>query len=68
MASSSRIDYEIISDPFDPRCVVACFIPLWRDNEKEKLLLERITGGARSHQRTDKELAGLSQNLWFDLI
>ncbi|KAL0710129.1 hypothetical protein Bca4012_017107 [Brassica carinata] len=42
MVSSSRKDYEIISDPFDPRCVVACFIPLRRDNEKEKLLLERI--------------------------
>uniref|UniRef100_A0A0D2ZUI7 Cystatin domain-containing protein n=1 Tax=Brassica oleracea var. oleracea TaxID=109376 RepID=A0A0D2ZUI7_BRAOL len=44
MASSSRIDYEIISDPFNPQCVIAGFIPLWRDNEKEKLLLERIRG------------------------
>uniref|UniRef100_M4CRK5 Cystatin domain-containing protein n=1 Tax=Brassica campestris TaxID=3711 RepID=M4CRK5_BRACM len=44
MASSSRIDYEIISDPFNPQCVIAGFIPLWEDNEKEKLLLERIRG------------------------
>ncbi|KAG2333248.1 hypothetical protein Bca52824_004428 [Brassica carinata] len=44
MASSSRKDYEIISDPFDPRCVVACFIRLQEQTEKEKLLLERIRG------------------------
>ncbi|KAF8100456.1 hypothetical protein N665_0224s0039 [Sinapis alba] len=42
MASSSRTDYEIISDPFNPKCVVACFIPLRRDIEKERLLLESI--------------------------
>ncbi|XP_048608236.1 uncharacterized protein LOC125584196 isoform X9 [Brassica napus] len=57
MASSSRKDYEIISDPFDPRCVVACFIRLQRQTDKEKLLLERIRGkeDSTSQKYTDQE-------------
>ncbi|KAG2297251.1 hypothetical protein Bca52824_043920 [Brassica carinata] len=50
-------DYEIISDPFDPRCVVACFIRLQRQTDKEKLLLERIRGkeDSTSQKYTDQE-------------
>ncbi|KAL0843697.1 hypothetical protein Bca101_016943 [Brassica carinata] len=45
MASSSRVDYEIITDPFDPRCVIACFKPLIGEmTKKDKLLLKRIRG------------------------
>ncbi|KAJ4867842.1 Uncharacterized protein Rs2_50610 [Raphanus sativus] len=66
MASSSRTDTKIISNPFDPQCVVACFKR--GVTEKDKLLLERIrgkedntrvqvhrSGGAQSHQQTDQE-------------
>lgn len=46
MALSSRIDYEIISDPLNPRCVVACFnYSIFGEvTEEDKLLLERIRG------------------------
>ncbi|XP_018473134.1 uncharacterized protein LOC108844379 isoform X2 [Raphanus sativus] len=44
-SSSSRVDYEIITDPFDPRCVVACFKNLFGElTEKDKLLLKRMRG------------------------
>ncbi|KAF2578559.1 hypothetical protein F2Q68_00000929 [Brassica cretica] len=61
MASSSRKDYEIISDPFDLRCVVACFIGLQRETDKEKLLLERIRGkeDSTSPKYTDQEESSL---------
>lgn len=55
MASSSRKDYEIISNPFDPQCVVACFKR--GVTEEDKLLLERIRGKEdnTSPKYTDQE-------------
>ncbi|CAN6806711.1 unnamed protein product [Brassica oleracea] len=59
MASSSRIDYEIISDPLNPRCVVACFnYSIFGEvTEEDKLLLERIRGKEddTSPKYTDQE-------------
>lgn len=58
MASSSRKDYEIISDPFDPRCVIATFKALFGEvTEEDKLLLERIRGKEdnTSPKYTDQE-------------
>ncbi|KAF8099895.1 hypothetical protein N665_0236s0055 [Sinapis alba] len=57
MASSSRTDYEIISDPFNPECVVACFKRIQEQTEKDKFLLERIRGKEDNASRkyTDQE-------------
>ncbi|CAH8381643.1 unnamed protein product [Eruca vesicaria subsp. sativa] len=56
MASSS--DYEIITDPWDPKCVRACsmYIP-GEEHEDTKLLLEKIRGklDKRIHNHTQAE-------------
>ncbi|CAF2330506.1 unnamed protein product, partial [Brassica napus] len=55
MASSSTIDYEIITDPWDPKCVSACTM-YYPGNEPEdtELLLEKIRGklDERIHNHT----------------
>ncbi|KAL0734926.1 hypothetical protein Bca4012_011136 [Brassica carinata] len=58
MASSSKIDHEIITDPWDPKCVRACsmYIP-GQEPEGTKLLLEKIRGkrDKRIHNHTQVE-------------
>ncbi|KAJ4875341.1 hypothetical protein Rs2_40359 [Raphanus sativus] len=55
MASSSTIDYEIITDPWDPKCVSACtmYFP-GKEPEDTELLLEKIRGklDERIHNHT----------------
>ncbi|KAG2299570.1 hypothetical protein Bca52824_036042 [Brassica carinata] len=55
MASSSTIDYEIITDPWDPKCVRACtmYFP-GKEPEDTELLLEKIRGklDERIHNHT----------------
>ncbi|KAL0750481.1 hypothetical protein Bca101_032484 [Brassica carinata] len=62
MATSSTIDYEIITDPWDPKCARACtmYFP-GKEPEDTELLLEKIRGklDERIHNHTLAEEYGI---------